>query len=124
MTNLPPPDEPDIYEGLVNALIAASRAYREALVHFQAALPRVHDILELHQPVQPFIDEASISRPQAVAAQTFARAYQASSAMIQGLEIWNDAEQSLRAGLELATMLLQAERRLQTESDNPDALTA
>ena len=51
-TPLPPPDEPDIYESLIDALIAASTAFREASPHFEAALPRLRRAFELHEEVQ------------------------------------------------------------------------
>ena len=58
MTSLPPPDEPDIYESLINALIAASTAFRESSPYFEAALPRIRRAFELHQEVQLAIDAA------------------------------------------------------------------
>ena len=58
MTNPPPPDEPDIYEGLINALIAASTGFREASVHFEAGLPHMRRAFELHEEVRLIIDEA------------------------------------------------------------------
>lgn len=121
-TPVPLPDEPDIYEALINTLTEASQAYREAAVHIQAALPNIHRILELHQSIQPAIDGADMNRSQAVSAQTFARAYQASTTIISGLEVWNSGSQSLLACLELATMMLQAERELQAYRESPDAL--
>ena len=58
MTSLPPPDEPDIYGSLINALVAASTAFRESSPYFEAALPRIRRAFELHQEVQLAIDAA------------------------------------------------------------------
>ena len=56
---LPPPDEPDIYESLINALIAASTAFREASPHFEAALPHMRRALELDREVQVMLEESA-----------------------------------------------------------------
>ncbi len=61
MTNLPPPDEPDIYEGLINALIAASTAHREASERFQVGLPYVHRAFELHEQVRQIVEESNVA---------------------------------------------------------------
>ena len=57
-TPLPPPDEPDIYEALINALIAASTAFREASPHFEAALPHMRRAFELDREVQDRLEES------------------------------------------------------------------
>jgi hypothetical protein len=57
-TQVPPPDEPDIYESLINALIAASTGFREASVHFEAGLPHMRRAFELHEEVRLIIDAA------------------------------------------------------------------
>ena len=58
MTSLPPPDEPDIYESLINALIAASSGFREASTHFEAALPHMRRALELDRQILDIIEES------------------------------------------------------------------
>ena len=58
-TPLPFPDEPDIYESLIDALIAASTAFREASPHFEAALPRMRRAFELDRDVQVMVEESA-----------------------------------------------------------------
>lgn len=58
MTSLPPPDEPDIYESLINALVAASTAFREASPYFAAALPHMRRSIELDRQVQDIVEES------------------------------------------------------------------
>ena len=56
MTALPPPGEPDIYEGLANALIAASNAFLEAEPHLDAALPHLRNAVELDRQCGDILD--------------------------------------------------------------------
>ena len=65
MTNLPPPDEPDIYEGLINALIAASTAHREASERFQVGLPYINRSFELHRQVHAIMEESRTASEEA-----------------------------------------------------------
>ena len=56
MVTLPPPGEPDIYEGLASALIAASNAFLEAEPHLDAALPHLRQAVELDRQCGDILD--------------------------------------------------------------------
>ena len=49
MTTLPPPDEPDIYEALLAALVQASETIRVANAAYAAALPLLRQAMEMLQ---------------------------------------------------------------------------
>ena len=57
---IPPSGEPDIYEALANALLAASKAHLDASAHFEAALPRLRQARELDDQCQIIRDESIV----------------------------------------------------------------
>ncbi len=65
MTSLPPQDEPNIYEALADALIAASTAFLEAEVHFDASRPYMDQSLELLRQSELIDNEANATSERA-----------------------------------------------------------
>ncbi len=67
-TPVPSPDEPDIYEALIDYLEAASAAHREASFHFEAALPQINRGIALHRESQGIMNEANALSDEATEA--------------------------------------------------------
>lgn len=65
MTSVPPQDEPDINEVLIDYLEAASAAHREASFHFEAALPQLNLGIELHRQSSDIMREADVVSDEA-----------------------------------------------------------
>ena len=113
MTSLPPPDEPDIYESLINALVAASTAFRESSPYFEAALPYMRRALELDRQVQDISEESAAVSEQATALLLEA------VAMVQANPQGNVIE-----ALALSAQATSHSRQARTISSRATALTA
>ena len=57
-TPVPPPDEPDIYEALIEVLITASTAHLEASSHFEIGLKHIDQSLELHRHSEEVMEQS------------------------------------------------------------------
>ena len=112
-TPLPPPNEPDIYESLINALIAASVGFREASPHFEAALTHMRQAFELDREVQEIVEESAAVSEHATELLLEA------VAMVQA-----DPRGNITEALALSAQATAISRRARDTSAQSTALTA
>lgn len=108
MTSVPHQDEPDIYESLADALIAASTAYLDADPYYEAGMTHLRQARELDQQGGELAVQAGLIMEQAYTLFSEYRALtdtnpqqhidQARELMVEILDL-HRREQALRAGV-------------------------
>ncbi len=111
-TPVPPPDEPDIYEALIDYLEAAGAAHREASFHFEAALPQINRAQRMHRESSDIMREAD------------ARSDEAAELLIEAIALVQDNPQgNIIRAMGLAAQATSASRRARIISGQAYELT-
>ena len=112
MTSVPHHDEPDIYEVIAEALIAASKAHMEASAHFEDGLKRIRHCLDLHRQSEEVMERS-------LAAETEAAGLMAEAAELTR----HNSQENIARAIALIAQVAESNRQARAMSAGAYALT-